>query len=288
MRTTVLVGVDGTGKSTVARRLADRDGVPVLHTIRPHEDPASTHAELSRALSTASAAADRVGRAQLKVAVLYLQLCLYRRAERRLFVPILLADRHPLIDPLVYLPLYAGIGADERAGGDDARWWDALPPAVAGQVRDWLSDRSAGDVWSLGNDLLRLAREPLPGLLVEIQRLLDVGLPDAVVLLDLPIEEALARVAARGTGQVELHESSAALADVRARYGTVLRWLAAEHPAVAVHTLHCAGRSVDDVASAVARLIGVPAPAPTRSPSMSAITKFPRPEEVPIMSLREP
>jgi thymidylate kinase len=271
MRTTALVGVDGTGKSTVARRLAERGGIAVLHAIRPHEDPSSPDADLSRALCAASAAADRSGRAQLKVAVLYLQLCLYVPAERRSDAPLLLADRHPLVDPLVYLPLYARIGADEQDRGDVARWWDGLPPDAAGPVRDWLVDRTGGtDPWALGNDLLRLARKPLPELLSDVRGLLGVALPQTVVLLDLPIEEALARTAGRGDRAGELHETAAVLTAVRARYELVLGWLAEQPRGVRVHTVDCAGAPVEEVARAVAA--AVPGGATLAAPAPAAAT----------------
>jgi len=261
MRTAALVGIDGTGKTTVVRRIAELGNagpgrVTVVHAIRPHEDPASPYAELSRQLAVASAAADRIGRAQLKVAVLYLQLCLYGPAERRATGPLLLADRHPLIDPLVYLPLYARIGVDEDPGPDPDRWWSALPPPVAEPVRDWLRTCSGDtDGWALGGELIRLARKSPPDLLAELIRRFDVRLPDAVLLLDLPVAQALERAGARSADRPELHETAAVLAAVRARYDTVFEWLGRDHPEVAVHRLDCYGRSVDDVTNAVLHTI---------------------------------
>jgi thymidylate kinase len=256
MRTAALVGIDGTGKTTVARRVAELDGVAVLHAIRPHEDPGSPYAELSVDLALASAEADRIGRAQLKVAVLYLQLCLYGPAERRITAPLTLADRHPLIDPLVYLPLYARIGVDEDPGPDEDRWWSALPPAVAGPVRNWLRTCSgAADVWALGGELLRLAGKTPPDLLAELIRRFDVRLPDAVLWLDLPIAQALDRARARsGTGP-ELHETAIMLSAIRSRYESVFEWLGREHPEVAIHRLDCYARTVDEVTSEVLRTI---------------------------------
>src|SRR5438270_2861598 len=145
-----LVGIDGAGKTTVARRLHERGRLAVIHAIRAHDDLNSPDAELSRRLALASAAADVIGRAQLKVAVLYLQLCLYGPAERRASGAgtVLLTDRHPLIDPLVYLPLYAGIGTGDQPGTDVERWWSALPPDAAGPIREWLRACSGGDVWT--------------------------------------------------------------------------------------------------------------------------------------------
>jgi thymidylate kinase len=254
MRTATLVGIDGTGKTTTARRIAERHGVAVLHAIRPHEDPASPYAELSVNLALASAEADRIGRAQLKVAVLYLQLCLYGPAERRITAPLVLADRHPLIDPLVYLPLYARIGLDEDPGPDESRWWSALPPPVAGPVRDWLRTcAGAADVWALGNELLRLARKTPPDLLAELIRRFDVRLPDAVLLLDLPVAQALERARARSGSGPELHETAVVLSAIRSRYESVFQWLGTEHPEVAVHRLDCYGRTLEEVTGEVVR-----------------------------------
>jgi thymidylate kinase len=252
MRTAAIVGMDGTGKTTVARRVAELGGVAVLHAIRPHEDPASPYAELSRSLALASAEADRVGRAQLKVAILYLQLCLYGPAERRATGRLILADRHPLIDPLVYLPLYARIGVDEDPGTDVDRWWSVLPTPVAGPVRDWLRTCSGGtDAWTLGDELIRLAGKTPPDLLAELIRRFEVRLPDAVLLLDLPVAQALERARARAEAGPELHETAGVLAAVRARYDTVFEWFGRDHPEVAVHRLDCNGRTVDEVTSAV-------------------------------------
>ncbi|GGL19820.1 hypothetical protein [Mangrovihabitans endophyticus] len=244
-----LIGVDGSGKTTVARGVP---GVAVVHAIRPHEDPASPYADVSRHLAAASAVADEVGRAQLKVAVLYLQLGLYGPAERASAGRDVLADRHPLIDPLVYLPLYARLGVDPGERGDTRRWWAAMEPATAAAVRETLAGT---DPWELGGDLIRLAAKPPGELLAELVRLFDVGLPDAVVLLDLPVEQALARTRGRTRGN-ELHETTAVLGAARTRYAEVLDWLAGAHPGVAQHRVDCADRPVRDVIGEVAGLMG--------------------------------
>jgi thymidylate kinase len=248
---TALVGMDGTGKTTVARQLAQLDGVTVIHAIRAHDDPRSPYADRSRHLAAASAAADGTGRAQLKVAVLYLQLCLYGPQERRAAAaPVLVADRHPLVDPLVYLPLYARIAVDGDPGADVDRWWAAQPPETAGVVRDWLRECSGGtDPWAVGAELIRLAAEPPAGLLAELVRRFEVKLPDQVVLLELPVAEALDRARGRSAG-AELHETAAILTAVRAAYDTTLDWLGGS---VTVHRVDCSGRSVEAVAAGVAR-----------------------------------
>jgi thymidylate kinase len=247
-----LVGMDGTGKTTVGRRLAEGAGVSIVHTIRPHDDPASPDASLSRHLALASAAADAVGRAQLKVAVFAKQLLLYapaeRRAQRIRAQGIVVADRHPLIDPLIYLPLYARIGVDEDPRDDVDRWWSSLPPATAAALGD-------EDYWALGTEMIRLAASPRAELLAELIRRFGVRLPDAVVLLDLPVAVALERARARSGGEAEIHETDRVLTAIRSGYDSVLTWLGDAYPETRVRRIDCAGRSVDEVAGAVTAAI---------------------------------
>ncbi|MEU8402117.1 hypothetical protein AB0C28_43625 [Nonomuraea sp. NPDC048892] len=108
-----LLGVDGSGKSTCARLLAQRSSADrphvVLSCLRPHENPGGPLHELSRHLDTLSSAADHLGSPDLKLAVLYLQMCTYGVAERFFTgrpAAAIITERHPLIDTLVYLPLY--------------------------------------------------------------------------------------------------------------------------------------------------------------------------------------
>lgn len=248
-----LVGIDGTGKTTVLRRIRERNGIAVVHAIRNHDDPYSPFADLSRALADASAAADALGRVQLKVAALYLQLCLYGPAERQAMEssPVLLADRHPLIDPLVYLPLFGRMERDDEPGSDVEAWWRKQDPRAARSVHDWLQQCSGGaDPWSLGTELLRLGARPRQEMHDELSRRLGVMLPEAVVLLDLPVAEALRRTRERLRAD-ELHETAAFLSATRQRYDAALDWLRGFRPDVALRRIDCSHRSVDEVAGQV-------------------------------------
>ncbi|MER5219317.1 hypothetical protein [Streptomyces flaveus] len=248
-----LVGIDGTGKTTVLRRIRERNGVAVVHAIRNHDDPQSPFADLSRALADASAAADALGRVQLKVAVLYLQLSLYGPAERQAMdsSPILLTDRHPLIDPLVYLPLFGRVERDDEPGGDVEAWWGKQDPRAARWVHDWLYQCSGGtDPWSLGTELLRLGTRTRQEMHDELSRRLCITMPEAVLLLDLPVAEALRRTRERMRAS-ELHETAAFLSATRQRYDAALDWLREARPDVALRRIACSHRSVDEVAEQV-------------------------------------
>ncbi|WP_149829641.1 hypothetical protein [Streptomyces tailanensis] len=269
-----VVGIDGTGKTTVLRHVrrtaalagagaADgAGGLAVIHTTRAHEDPDSPAAALSMALADASAAADALGRIHLKVAVLCLQLSLYGPAERSATERgrTVLADRHPLIDSLVYLPMFAGLAPplDPDPEADVAAWWAMQEPYAARAVHEWLltctgnGAAGAGDPWSLGAELLRLGTLPPARMLDRLSERFGVAPPDGVLLFDLPVEQAVRRTRQRTRGS-ELHETTALLSTAQRRYHTVLDWLARTRPGTAVHHIDCAGRSVAEVAELVRR-----------------------------------
>lgn len=254
-----VVGIDGAGKTTVLRRIREQDGVAVVHAIRGHDDPDSPFAELSTALADASAVADALGRVQLKVAVLYLQLCLFGPAERQAAGRgrLLLADRHPLVDPLVYLPMFGRIERDDEPGGDVEAWWRKQEPGPARAVRDWLRECSGdADPWPLGAELLRLGTRPPQEMLDRLSRRFGVTMPDGVLLLDLPVTEALRRTRER-TRDSELHETAAFLTATRQRYDALLHWLREAHPDVTVRRIDCSGRSVEEAADNVRRALGL-------------------------------
>jgi thymidylate kinase len=248
-----VVGIDGTGKTTVLRRIHEEDDIAVIHAIRAHEDPGSPFAELSTALADASAAADALGSVHLKVATLYLQLCLYGPAERQATDQgqTVLADRHPLIDPLVYLPLFGHIETDDEPGADVEAWWLKQDRVAARAVRNWLRTCS-GDVdpWPLGAQLLRLGTTPPREMLDQLSLRFGVAAPDAVLLFDLPVAQAVRRIGVRTRGS-ELHETTEFLSATRQRYDAVLDWLEEARPEIAVRRIDCCDRSVDEVSEQV-------------------------------------
>ncbi|MFI8214617.1 hypothetical protein [Streptomyces sp. NPDC085932] len=277
-----VVGIDGSGKTTVLRRLGARDGVAVVHAIRAHDDPRSPVAGLSRDLAGASAAADAVGRIQLKAAVLCLQLCLYGPSERHAAgaARLLLTDRHPLVDPLVYLPLFGRLAGGGGPGSDVRTWWARQEPDAARAVRDWLADRTGHtDPWALGEELLRLGTRPPEEMLDGLGRRFGVAPPDAVLLLDLPVEQALRRTRERA-GQSELHETAAFLSATRQGYASVLDRLARARPDIAQRRVDCTDLDVDEVAhrirETIAKLDGPsPHPAPITRPARPPLSGRP-------------
>jgi len=248
-----LVGIDGCGKTTVAGRLSDPD-LLVMHTTHPHETVDGPFHELSRHLEALSAVADRLRSPQLKVAAFYLLLRTFGPIERfftQTFTPhTVLSDRHPLIDGLVYLPLYRRQAATMTAPPPD--WANELEPDTRRAILAWAHRvECEQDLWALGHRLLSLHTPSRDTLLVVLCGLLHATLPDVVVHLDLEVDEALRRLGELGRS-AELHETAAQLSVVRGEYEAVLDWLATRPTQITVHRIDCgAGRSADDIAAEV-------------------------------------
>jgi len=117
-RTIAIVGIDGSGKTTVIRRMLERlpsrwDVVGLINCPDYHEIPNAPLAQLSRDLDAFSQIADGLGDFQLKGVALYLQMTLYGPLSRFVvdtFHPrLLLSARHAVFDSLAYGSLYANI-----------------------------------------------------------------------------------------------------------------------------------------------------------------------------------
>ncbi|WP_433325307.1 dTMP kinase [Spirillospora sp. CA-294931] len=267
-RRVALLGIDGSGKSTLARLLAERAGTGgravVLSSLRAHEHPDGPLRELSRHLDTLSKEADRLGSPDLKLAVLYLQMCTYGVAERfftrELAARVVISERHPVLDALAYVPLYRdGI---ERVGGPGRRevlreQLAGLPPAAVAAARDWCAvlgarrDGRAVRLETLGAELVGLLGLPDARRAAELSARFGVAAPDVAVVLDLDVETALGRVKARGR-HLEPHERAELLSRVGDGYDRAL----AVFDTVRVHRV-AADRPPSDLAARVARLIAL-------------------------------
>lgn len=144
-----------------------------------------------------------------------------------------------------------------KPGGDVEAWWRAQDPTAAQAVRDWLRT-CAGDTdpWPLGAELLRLGTKPPGEILDTLSRRFGITPPHAVLLLDLPVPEALRRTRERSR-DTELHETAAFLSATRRRYDAVLTWLHETRPDITVHHIDCSNRSTAEVANRVRGVLEV-------------------------------
>lgn len=257
-----IVGIDGAGKSTLIRRLLQRDargGAVVIHCPSYHQDPDAPLGALSRAHEAYSQAADALASFELKASALYLQMTLFGPVERAIAAShaprLLVCERHPVIDTLAYGPFYRRmVRAPVDAGQVEARLAaeiDRRAPGGYAAVRAWHARENdrlglATSFWDVGAEVCALLARPHADLVGELCRRYRTTLPDRVVWLDVAAAEARDRVAARtAAGQAELHESAEYLGALRHSYAQALAALGRDDPAVKIATITTGGRAVD-------------------------------------------
>ncbi|MFI6044532.1 hypothetical protein ACIA8C_23095 [Nocardia sp. NPDC051321] len=227
-----IVGIDGAGKSTAIRLVGHRLGAhcAVLSSMRNHEVADAPLRDLSLALDRLRTAAEELGSQRLKLASLYLQMCIYGPTEqfviRALAPSVVLSDRHPIIDAAVYLPLFRRMIESSGVAAGIPEWRDRVSAEERGLITRWMDaqNRRLGttlDLTVLTSDLMALADHGFGPFLAKIAPLLQATLPQRVLWLDLEVEQALQRLASR-QGPRELHETRRHLMTVRAGYLRVL------------------------------------------------------------------
>jgi thymidylate kinase len=255
-----IVGIDGTGKTSVVRRLRERNGVEgdvaTLHSPIFHEGPNAPLGGLSRQLHAVSLAADALRLRELKMAMLYLQMTLFGLVERAMvdaYAPrALVSDRHAMVDSLAYGALYARmLGAELDGATVEPRLREHLaggPPNALDATLDWharVVARLGQDTtfWELPHEVASVFTRSQEELQAECARRFQTTMPDAVVLIDVPPEEALRRSATREAPSSELHEQASTLEGLRRLYAGALDALGARIP---VHRVDGSGLSVDE------------------------------------------
>jgi thymidylate kinase len=274
-RRVAIVGIDGSGKSVLVERLRTRfehspGRLAAFNCPSYHDTPDAPLAELSARLKALSDVADELRSFELKLAALYLRMTLYGHVERfytTTFAPDhLVSDRHPLVDTLVYVPLYQRKVAEvldgaalepvlrERLAGcpgayDAARGWHELENRRL---------RRATDFWAIAVDVVRAFAQPTETVLAEFGARYGTTLPDVVVLLDVDAAEAARRSAGRDASGGELHEDERALGMLRDTYEVVLGELAELRPEIEVHRIANGGRDLDATLAELMAELGLP------------------------------
>ncbi|UGT62045.1 hypothetical protein [Nocardia asteroides] len=221
-----VVGIDGCGKSSLIARLRAGNQLTLSCPDLHHNADGPLH-DLSRKLAAVGAAADAVGNPAVKAATLYLRMTLYGPVEDfllRTYRPeVLICERHPLIETLVYAPLYARLAG--RARRDVAPVLDRaerqLPGATAA-LRRWQAleqDRVGigGDLATVLDEIVTILGTGTEAAVTRFAQSYRTTLPDRVLWLDTPPADAARRLALRG-GPLETHENLAHLETLRTGY----------------------------------------------------------------------
>jgi thymidylate kinase len=251
-----IVGLDGCGKSSVITRIrelapARPDAFASITCPDFHDTPDAPLHRLSRRMKVFSDGCDEIGSAEMKALSMYLQMTLYGPVERftlDTFVPnVLVCERHPLIETFVYGPLYlllAGSGWDGSALEPSiTSVVDRSGDEVFKSVSGWHASESVrlGDglsLWQRFADVASAVQAGFATAVADFGKRYRTTLPDAVIWLDVPPEQAAARCAGRRpSGQVETHECPGFLAVLREGYLRFQENMAREFPNVPIHVV---------------------------------------------------
>jgi hypothetical protein len=274
-RRVTIVGIDGSGKSALLQRVRERAAslpqrLVAFNCPRFHDTPNAPLAQLSSQLKAFSDVADELGSFELKLAALYLRMTLYGPVERFLLdtlaPTLLVSERHPLVDTLVYLPLYRRRVAAPLVASSVERLLrerlDARSSGAYRAVRAWheLENVRLGrdtDFWALGVEVVEAFGDSPERVVADFGVRYRTTLPDVVVLLETDVDEAARRSRGRAGHRVELHEEERALAVLRDTYDVVLGQLPGLRPAIDVHRIANVGRSIDDTMEELLAVVGV-------------------------------
>ncbi|MEV5832584.1 hypothetical protein [Nocardia sp. NPDC052112] len=252
-RRVAIVGIDGSGKSSVMARLREAAPGTGLFASMTCPDFHNTRnvplTDLSEQLRAFSVGCDEIGSLEMKATAMYLQMTLFGPVERHFLTTwspdVLAFERHPLIELLVYGPLYVALARPEWNGQDRAAEIVAVlehhRPGTFDDILAWQRSEStrlgtSPDIWELLSEIADLVRRDITAAVPGFAARFRTTLPDAVLWLDAPPEQAAARCAQRtGDGPKEAHETAERLVALRDGYLRVRETLAAAFPEVGFH-----------------------------------------------------
>ena len=259
-----LTGVDGSGKTTIIRRLRERQadfpGVAAFQAPQFHEDPLLPRADLSKAIDDLSVAADLSGDVSLKSLALFLSMTMYGDMERHILETrrpsVLIGERQCVLDALTYarfyLPLLSSGAAPSRGG--------ALHPLIM----EWLGTVAARapevgfDAKDLTGSLVRVFTAEPAVLVPRLLKLFAAELPDHIVILGTSPQDLAARlVEKRGSTNAELHETAETLQGLAHALQKTAPLLQLMKPGLRVHGVSTQGRTADESVDDVLRTLDI-------------------------------
>ena len=262
-----ILGIDGSGKTSAIeklRRHSRESGFALMRCPDFHLNGVSAISKLSEQLALLSQSADEVKNSSLKFAALFLRMTLFGLAEKEIEnkhrnAKAIVQERHALLDAEVYTGLYTNLNAA------------TIDQALLGQLTDTLSEKD-GSAWAsiqnwIDTENKRLGTQlRLENITDYCRQLFDQGqatylktmaqhfqtsLPTRVIFLDVPVDEALRRIAMRNS-TAELHENKVFLTKLRNGY---LKLFPTLHKNITVERLAGDTMTEGDVAQCIERAV---------------------------------
>lgn len=258
IRTIAVTGIDGSGKSTLTKRVYDMfnntsgNDVIVMNCPGYHNTPNAPLSELSLQLDAFTKTADMLGSFEMKAISLFFQISLFGNVEKFLketFQPsVLLNERHAIVDCLSYGNFYQKLLQKpldrEKLEAPLRDALEAYKPGTYNDILNWtsiLSKRTGNDftLWeNIDKHILQTFELEGKALVGNLEVQFQTTLPDVILLLDVSGDMANSRVDNRGEEETrELHEQAHMLEALRQEYFRVIKMINAEYPEVETHII---------------------------------------------------
>jgi thymidylate kinase len=259
-----IVGIDGSGKSTITKRLFEMfsgsgyDAI-VMNCPSYHNTPNAPLADLSELLEAFTKIADNLGSFQLKGVSIFLQATLFGPIEKFLietFQPkLLISERHAIVDAISYGAFYQNLMRQKMDREQlEGPLRDALEKFQNGAYRsllNWVEHlcKRLGhsiSLWEIDRHILEIFSKEGIELVDQLKNHFLTTLPDTVIMLDVKGEKAYSRVTEREDQHKELHEQSEMLEQIRQSYFNVFRFLNENYPGITTHIIETGDQNTID------------------------------------------
>ncbi len=248
-----ILGIDGSGKTALIHRLMAttklvQHKTTFINAPNYHESSDSPFKDLSEKLEIFSSLCDEIKSFELKGVSLYLQATLFGVIEQ-FFInnwrpEIILSQRHPVLDSLVYGELYR----QHMKGIDTSAMHDQLLSKLQTRQVPWdfilrwfelhkQRTKSQSSIWNFSQELLELFKLDWMDLIAELQFRYQTQMPDGIIYIYPDVEAVLNKIDTRAQESQtnkELHENLAGLRELEKNYQRMLNFIKFNFPHIQI------------------------------------------------------